>query len=100
MPDLTLTLALTLTLTPTLTLTLTLALALTLTLTLHPNQAFRDRVVARWIALCKAEALPCSEKFSLTATLGDAVKIRAQPLALTPTPNPSPSPNPNPRDPP
>ena len=34
-------------------------------------------MVARWIALCKAEALPCSEKFSLTATLGDAVKIRA-----------------------
>ena len=64
------------------------------------TQAFRDRVVARWIALCKAEALPCSEKFSLTATLGDAVTTRPQPLALTPTANPNRSSNPNPQDPP
>eukprot|EP00964_Phaeocystis_antarctica_P076980 scaffold47683_cov66-Phaeocystis_antarctica.AAC.1 len=41
------------------------------------TQAFRERIVARWIALCKAESLPCSASFSLTATLGDAVKIRA-----------------------
>jgi dynein heavy chain len=29
-----------------------------------------------WSHLCKHKKIPCSEKFSLSATLGDAVKIR------------------------
>ena len=41
------------------------------------HQVFRDRVVAEWIKLCADYKIPCSEKFSLTDTLGDPVKIRA-----------------------
>jgi len=41
------------------------------------TQLFRDRVVADWVRLCSEKQVPCSAKFSLTATLGDPVAIRA-----------------------
>jgi dynein heavy chain len=41
------------------------------------TQVFRDRVVAEWIKLCGDYKIPCSDKFSLTNTLGDPVKIRS-----------------------
>jgi dynein heavy chain len=40
------------------------------------TQVFRDRVVAEWIKLCGDYKIPCSDQFSLTATLGDPVCIR------------------------
>ena len=40
------------------------------------TQVFRDRVVAEWIKLCGDYKIPCSDKFSLTATLGDPVRAR------------------------
>ena len=45
------------------------------------TQVFRDRVVAEWIKLCGDYKIPCSDKFSLTATLGDPVRPRPRPRA-------------------
>jgi dynein heavy chain len=38
--------------------------------------AFRTRCITNWIALCKAQGIECSDKFSLADTLGDPVDIR------------------------
>ncbi|CAG9466170.1 unnamed protein product [Pedinophyceae sp. YPF-701] len=37
---------------------------------------FREKTTVSWVALCKKMEIPCSPKFSLTACLGDPVKIR------------------------
>lgn len=37
-----------------------------------------------WVVDCKARQIPCSEEFSLSNTLGDAVKIRAWQIAGLP----------------
>ena len=37
---------------------------------------FRSRQLHDWIAKCKSEAIPCSEVYSLSSTLGDPVQIR------------------------
>jgi dynein heavy chain len=34
-----------------------------------------------WAVLCKSKKIPCSDNFTLSATLGDAVKIRAWQIA-------------------
>lgn len=38
-----------------------------------------------WILTCKARGIPCSDDFSLTTTLGEAVKIRAWNIAGLPS---------------
>eukprot|EP00794_Sanderia_malayensis_P008808 gene8808-9750_t len=37
---------------------------------------FRHECVKDWVTLCNEEKIPCSESFSLNATLGEPVKIR------------------------
>ena len=36
---------------------------------------FRDRLTALWIERCTSLSIACSSPFSLTKTLGDAVKV-------------------------
>ncbi|XP_048576009.1 dynein axonemal heavy chain 3 isoform X2 [Nematostella vectensis] len=38
---------------------------------------FRNECIDGWVKECTTRKIPCSESFSLNATLGDAVKIRA-----------------------
>jgi len=40
--------------------------------------------VGKWHALCTSKAIPCSSTFSLNATLGNAVTIRAWQIAGLP----------------
>eukprot|EP00795_Rhopilema_esculentum_P009610 gene9610-17369_t len=45
---------------------------------------FRNECVKDWVILCKKEKIPCSEGFSLSATLGEPVKIREWQIAGLP----------------
>ena len=45
---------------------------------------YRNDCIRQWIELCKSKKIPCSDVFSLNATLGDAVKIRAWQIAGLP----------------
>lgn len=40
------------------------------------TMSYRDRVVSKWVELCKEKAIPSSKVFSLQECLGDPVKIR------------------------
>ncbi|CAH1793738.1 unnamed protein product [Owenia fusiformis] len=48
---------------------------------------FRQECVSDWYRLCKEKHIPCSDVFSLSATLGDPVKIRAWQIAGLPVDN-------------
>lgn len=48
------------------------------------TSSYRESAIAQWSELLKAKEIPCSEKFSLTATLGDPVKIRSWVIAKLP----------------
>ncbi len=39
--------------------------------------AYREQVVGKWVAACAAASIPRSPAFSLSAALGDAVKVRS-----------------------
>ncbi|XP_062507706.1 dynein axonemal heavy chain 3-like [Corticium candelabrum] len=45
---------------------------------------FRNECIANWQQLCQKRKIPCAPAFSLNATLGDPVKIRAWQLAGLP----------------
>ncbi|XP_028395151.1 dynein heavy chain 3, axonemal-like isoform X1 [Dendronephthya gigantea] len=45
---------------------------------------FRNDCIAEWMELCLKRKIPCSEGFSVNATLGDPVKIRAWQIAGLP----------------
>ena len=45
---------------------------------------FRTECVRDWHALCTQKAIPCSKSFSVSATLGEPVKIRAWNIAGLP----------------
>ncbi|CAF0750041.1 unnamed protein product [Didymodactylos carnosus] len=45
---------------------------------------FRNDCIKKWIELCRSKKIPCSDVFSLNATLGDPVKIRAWQIAGLP----------------
>eukprot|EP00117_Sycon_ciliatum_P023820 scpid1450/ scgid20157/ Dynein heavy chain 3, axonemal; Axonemal beta dynein heavy chain 3; Ciliary dynein heavy chain 3 len=45
---------------------------------------YRQECTADWQKLCRIKKIPCSEQFSLNATLGDPVKIRAWQIAGLP----------------
>lgn len=45
---------------------------------------FRTECVKEWHSLCADKAIPCSSSFSVSATLGDPVKIRAWNIAGLP----------------
>ncbi|XP_045146064.1 dynein axonemal heavy chain 12 [Echinops telfairi] len=49
------------------------------------TSGFRQSCTQSWSLLCKEKKIPCSEEFSLSKTLGDAVKIRAWNIAGLPT---------------
>lgn len=40
------------------------------------TSAFREQAIFQWARLLGAKNIPCSDKFRLETTLGDAVKIR------------------------
>ncbi|KFP76630.1 Dynein heavy chain 7, axonemal, partial [Apaloderma vittatum] len=46
---------------------------------------FRQECTEDWSRLCKEKNIPCSDNFSLSATLGDRIKIRAWNIAGLPT---------------
>ncbi|ETE66939.1 Dynein heavy chain 7, axonemal, partial [Ophiophagus hannah] len=46
---------------------------------------YRQNQARDWILTCKARGIPCSDDFSLTTTLGEAVKIRAWNIAGLPS---------------
>ncbi|XP_070789387.1 dynein axonemal heavy chain 7 [Pituophis catenifer annectens] len=46
---------------------------------------YRQNQGRDWILTCKARGIPCSDDFSLTTTLGEAVKIRAWNIAGLPS---------------
>ncbi|XP_072334730.1 dynein axonemal heavy chain 7 [Scyliorhinus torazame] len=48
---------------------------------------YRQLQTHKWVEQCKAMRIPCSDDFSLTTTLGDAVKIRTWNIAGLPTDN-------------
>ena len=48
------------------------------------NVTFRNRCIDEWIKLCAEKKIPCSEAFSLTATLGEPVAIRDWQIAGLP----------------
>ncbi|MEW5313906.1 MAG: hypothetical protein WDW38_005438 [Sanguina aurantia] len=48
------------------------------------TMAYREQVVSSWVAACQTSGIPRSARFSLTASLGDAVKIRAWGIAGLP----------------
>lgn len=48
------------------------------------TSAFREQALHHWSAALSHKEIPCSEVFSLTATLGDAVKIREWTIAKLP----------------
>ena len=45
---------------------------------------FRNRCIDEWITLCNAKQIPCSETFSLSATLGEPVAFRDWQIAGLP----------------
>ncbi|RDD45105.1 Dynein heavy chain 7, axonemal, partial [Trichoplax sp. H2] len=49
------------------------------------TSAYRQNQINKWVDLCKQENIPCSPEYSLTATLGDSVKIRRWNIAGLPT---------------
>lgn len=49
------------------------------------TSAFRQEQTVEWSKLCRGKGIPCSTDFSLTATLGDPVKIREWTIAGLPT---------------
>eukprot|EP00743_Colponemidia_sp_Colp-15_P006911 GILK01007459.1.p1 GENE.GILK01007459.1~~GILK01007459.1.p1 ORF type:complete len:1899 (+),score=393.41 GILK01007459.1:93-5789(+) len=48
---------------------------------------YRSSCSQSWVALCRDKSIPASESFSLAATLGDAVRIRAWNIAGLPSDN-------------
>lgn len=48
---------------------------------------FRQQCVAEWHKLCQDKQIPCSAVFSVNATLGEPVKIRAWHIAGLPVDN-------------
>ncbi len=46
--------------------------------------SYRNGCLTEWIEQCKLRRIPCSDEFSLSNTLGDAVKIRAWKIAGLP----------------
>ena len=48
------------------------------------NVVFRNEIIADWQRKCRQEDIKCSEVFSLTTTLGDAVEIRQWQIAGLP----------------
>lgn len=49
------------------------------------TSAYRQEQTANWSQLCKTNGIPCSDEFSLNATLGEPVKIREWTIAGLPT---------------
>ena len=49
------------------------------------TSVYRDGQCDAWVSSCKANGIPCSAKFSLSAVLGDPVKIRQWTIAGLPT---------------
>eukprot|EP00118_Oscarella_pearsei_P018868 m.196512 g.196512 ORF g.196512 m.196512 type:complete len:4008 (+) comp39530_c1_seq1:67-12090(+) len=49
------------------------------------TSSFRQEQTTLWLKECRTEDIPCSPEFSLSTTLGDAVKIRAWNIAGLPT---------------
>ncbi|XP_044288081.1 dynein axonemal heavy chain 7 [Varanus komodoensis] len=49
------------------------------------TSSYRQNQAHDWILTCKARDIPCSDDFSLTATLGEPVKIRAWNIAGLPS---------------
>lgn len=47
--------------------------------------AFRKEQESLWVSECKEQGIPCSREFSLSATLGEPVEIRAWNIAGLPT---------------
>lgn len=45
---------------------------------------FRTQCVREWHTLCTEKSIPCSKSFSVSATLGEPVKIRAWNIAGLP----------------
>ena len=45
---------------------------------------FRQQAIHEWHSLCREKKIPCSPTFSVNATLGDPVKIRAWNIAGLP----------------
>ena len=45
---------------------------------------FRQQAIHEWHTLCREKKIPCSPTFSVNATLGDPVKIRAWNIAGLP----------------
>jgi dynein heavy chain len=45
---------------------------------------FRKIGLQKWLSLCKAKKVPCSESFSLSGILADPVKVRAWNIAGLP----------------
>ncbi len=45
---------------------------------------FRNQCIEEWIKLCNEKQIPCSDTFSLSATLGDPVAIRDWQIAGLP----------------
>ena len=43
-----------------------------------------QQCISRWVEQCNVKKIPCSESFSLNATLGSPVKIRAWNIAGLP----------------
>jgi len=51
------------------------------------DEVVAQECVASWHKLCRSKKIPCSSTFSLNATLGDAVTIRAWQIAGLPVDN-------------
>ncbi|GCC28735.1 hypothetical protein chiPu_0007169 [Chiloscyllium punctatum] len=49
------------------------------------TSTYRQYQTGKWVEQCKEMRIPCSDDFSLTVTLGDAVKIRSWNIAGLPT---------------
>ena len=48
------------------------------------NVVYRNEIIRDWSDACREEGIKCSDAFSLAATLGDAVEIRAWQIAGLP----------------
>lgn len=49
------------------------------------TSAYRQEQTKDWSKMCRSKGIPCSEEFSLNATLGEPVKIRSWTIAGLPT---------------
>ena len=49
------------------------------------TSAYRQEQTKEWSGMCREKGIPCSEEFSLNATLGEPVKIREWTIAGLPT---------------